>query len=204
MEDPIDSLRSERERARAARDPLVDVCYLATVVRDNGPPEVAERRAEVRALSLRDITSEGIGILINRTSPKWQQLQPSSGATLLIHWPLIGRQYRIYGPIAFMDEAEKLRYWRQKRHASLLMEHYYTEFQPQSTPITSHAEFLKGIETLRQRWPDPGQVPLPESLIGVLLLPDEVEVWHSSPDRLHYRRRFRRSPLGWEVEVLVP
>jgi pyridoxamine 5'-phosphate oxidase len=84
------------------------------------------------------------------------------------------------------------------------MEHYYSEFHPQSAAIASHAQFLEGIEALRRRWPDPDEVPMPASLVGVLLVPDEIEVWHSSPDRLHYRRRFRRSTVGWDVEVLVP
>jgi pyridoxamine 5'-phosphate oxidase len=204
-DDPIAMIRFERERARSADDPLVDVCYLATV----GDVAAAGRampapRPEVRALVLRDIADEGVGILINRTSPKWTQLQAASSATLLIHWPLVGRQYRIFGPVREMDEAQKLRHWRQKRHVSRLTEHYYTEFYPQSTPIASHDDYLAGIETLRQRWPDSADVPVPDSLIGMLVVPDEVEVWHSSPDRLHYRRRFRRAASGWDVEVLVP
>ena len=204
-DNPIDMMRAERERARDADDPLVDVCYLATVARvDAAGPAENVPRAEVRALSLRDIAHEGICILINRTSPKWRQLEPASGAALLIHWPRIGRQYRVNGPIAIMDDAQKLRYWRQKRHASRLMEHYYTEFHPQSAPIASHAEFLAGIDTLRDRWAEPNDVPLPDSLVGVLIAPAEIEVWHSSPDRLHYRRRFRKTASGWDVEVLVP
>ena len=148
VDDPLGMLIAERERARAAGDPLVDVCYLATIVAPRG---TAPERAEMRALSLRDITHEGAGILINHTSPKWQQLEATRTATLLIHWPLIGRQYRLWGPIESMGESQTLRYWRQKRHASRLMEHYYTEFHPQSAPIASHAEFLDGIETLRRR-----------------------------------------------------
>jgi pyridoxamine 5'-phosphate oxidase len=204
-DDPIAMLVAERERARTAGDPLVDVCYLATVAR----PDVdraggAEMRGEVRALLLRDITAAGVGILINRTSPKWEQLRAAAGATLLIHWPMIGRQYRLWGPTTLMDEEQKLRHWRHKRHASRLMEHYYSEFHRQSAAIASHADFLEGIEALRRRWPDPDQVPMPASLVGILIVPDEIEVWHSSPDRFHYRRRFRRSPPGWDVEVLVP
>jgi pyridoxine/pyridoxamine 5'-phosphate oxidase len=131
-------------------------------------------------------------------------LEAAAHATLLIHWPLIGRQYRLWGPIAPMGEAQTLRYWRQKKLASRLMEHYYDELHPQSAPIKSHDAFLEGIETLRRRWPEPDQVPMPDSLVGISIVPDEIEVWHSSPDRLHYRRRFRRSKAEWDVEVLVP
>lgn len=86
--DPIREIRDARDLARQAGEPLADVCYLATV---------ADGRPEVRALSLRDITADGFGMLISRTSPKWAQLSQSGRATLLIHWPRVRRQYRVWG-----------------------------------------------------------------------------------------------------------
>jgi pyridoxamine 5'-phosphate oxidase len=196
MDDPIRAVAEERARARQAGDPLVDVCYLATVAAPN--------RAEVRALSLRDINERGFSVLVNRTSPKWVQLSSAGRATLLIHWPLIGRQYRIWGGIAPMELERVRHYWDLKRHESRLLEHYYTAFRPQSDPISSHEHLLEGVEVLRRRYPRQESVPIPESLEGIYVVPDEIEVWHSSPNRLHQRRRYRRSPSGWQVEHLVP
>lgn len=195
--DPIREIRDMRDLARQAGEPLVDVCYLATVG--------AEGRPEVRALSLRDITGEGFGLLINRTSPKWAQLSQAGRATLLIHWPRVRRQYRIWGHLARMDQERVARYWSQKSHGSRLLECYYSAFLPQSHSIASHTELMEGIADLTRRYPRPEDVPLPETLQGVYVVADEVETWQGSPeDRLHHRRRFQKNPSGWTVTTLVP
>jgi len=196
MDDPIQEIVREREQARERGDSLVDVCYLVTVA--------SAERAEARALTLRDITEHGIGVLINRTSPKWRQLSQTETATILIHWPSVRRQYRIWGTIAPMEPERVDVYWRRKNHGSKLLELYYTEFQPQSGPVASREEFLAGIEALRRRYPDRDAVPAPASLAGVYLVPREIEAWHGSEERLHDRRRYRRSGAGWESTTLVP
>ncbi|HEV2440688.1 MAG TPA: pyridoxine 5'-phosphate oxidase C-terminal domain-containing protein [bacterium] len=196
MDDPIQEIVAERERARERGDPLVDVCYLVTVA--------SADRAEARALTLRDVTERGVGVLINRTSPKWRQLSQTETATILIHWPSVRRQYRVWGTSAPMEPERVDAYWRRKNHGSKLLEHYYTDFQPQSGEIASREEFLAGIEALRRRHPDRDAVPAPASLAGVYLVPREIEAWHGSEERLHDRRRYRRSGAGWESTILVP
>ena len=196
MADPIQEIVQERERARERGDPLADVCYLATVA--------SSERAEARALTLRDVTDHGVGLLINRTSPKWQQLMQTETATVLIHWPSVRRQYRIWGAVAPMEPDRIEAYWRRKSHGSKLLEYYYTEFQPQSGRITSREEFLAGIEALRRRYPDREAVPPPPSLMGIYVVPREIETWHGSEERLHDRWLFRRSGADWERTMLVP
>ena len=196
MADPIEEIKAERERARERGDPLADVCYLVTVA----SPE----RAEARALTLRDITERGVGVLINRTSPKWRQLSQTETATVLIHWPSVRRQYRIWGGIAPMEADRVGAYWRRKGLGSKLLEHYYTEFHPQSGRIASRDEFLAGIESLRRRYPNPEAVPPPSSLLGIYVVPREIEAWHGSEERLHDRRLYRRSGTEWEGATLVP
>ena len=193
---PIPEIVEDRERARAAADPLVDVCYLVTVA--------APDRAEARALTLRDITDEGFGIMINRTSPKWQQLSTTGMATLLIHWPTVHRQYRIWGAVTPMEGARVYTYWTRKNLGSKLLEYYYTAFAPQSHRLSSRSEFLAGIEELRRRHPDRDSIPVPESIAGIYVAPREIEVWHGSADRLHDRRRFERSGSEWNSCTLVP
>ena len=196
MVDPIQDIRQERERAREAADPLTDVCYLVTVA--------SADRAEARALTLRDITDRGVGVLINRTSPKWRQLSRTGTATILIHWPSVRRQYRIWGSIAPMEPERVDAYWDRKSHGSKLLEHYYTNFLPQSNRIASRQEFLAGIESLRIRFPHPDAVPSPQSLVGIYVVPREIETWHGSEERLHDRRLFLKSDTDWSCSTLVP
>ena len=196
MTDPIQEISQERERAREAADPLTDVCYLVTVA--------SADRAEARALTLRAITDLGVGVLINRTSPKWRQLSRTGTATILIHWPSVRRQYRIWGSIAPMEPERVDAYWGRKSHGSKLLEHYYTNFLPQSNRIASRQEFLAGIESLRIRFSDPDAVPSPQSLVGIYVVPREIETWHGSEERLHDRRLFLKSDTDWSCSTLVP
>jgi pyridoxamine 5'-phosphate oxidase len=196
MVDPIQEIVQERERARERGDPLAEVCYLVTVA--------SADRAEARALTLRDVTERGIGVMVNRTSPKWRQLSETETATVLIHWPSVRRQYRIWGTIAPMEPERVDAYWRRKSHGSKLLEYYYTEFRPQSRQIASREEFLAGIDALRRRYPDLDAVPPPPSLAGIYVVPRTIEVWHGSEERLHDRRLFQRSGGGWESVTLIP
>jgi pyridoxamine 5'-phosphate oxidase len=194
--DPIEEIVRDREYARERGDPLAEVCYLVTVASTD--------RAEARALTLRDITDRGVGVLINRTSPKWKQLSRTDTATILIHWPSVRRQYRIWGVTAPMEAERVDEYWRRKSHGSKLLEHYYTAFQVQSGQIASREEFLAGIEALRRRYPNPEAMRAPASLAGIYVVPREIEAWHGSEERLHERRRYRKSEMGWDDTILVP
>jgi pyridoxamine 5'-phosphate oxidase len=103
-----------------------------------------------------------------------------------------------------MPEARVAEYWRQKTHESRLLDLYYTERQPQSSPVASRETLLDGIGALGQQYPSPEQVPRPAALSGVYLVPHRIEVWRGAPNRLHDRRLFERAEEGWRETVLVP
>jgi pyridoxine/pyridoxamine 5'-phosphate oxidase len=193
--DPIALIVDDRARARAAGDPLADLCVLATA-HDTGAPGV-------RPIVLRDVGPQGIGLLISRTSPKWEPL--SSGRyELLLLWLTIRRQYRVRGGTVPMPDALVETYWSQKVHESRLLDLYYATYGAQSTTVPSRERFLEGIDALRQRYASPETVPRPDLLQGVYLVPERIEVWRGSADRLHDRRRFHRGRTGWREETLVP
>lgn len=193
--DPIAEIVRERERARAAGDPLVDVCILATAGREGAPG--------LRALVLRDVGPAGVGLLISASSPKWEPLRSGRYECLLL-WTSIRRQYRVRGGLAPMPEESVEGHWRQKVHESRLLDLYYDRVQPQSTPLASREAFLAGIETLRHQHPTPEAVPRPGLLRGVYLVPFRIEAWHGSPDRLHDRHLYTRTAGGWREQLLVP
>jgi pyridoxamine 5'-phosphate oxidase len=196
--DPVAEIIAAREAARQHHDPHVDVCFIATVT--------AQGRPEVRAVSLRDIDDQGFGLLLNTTSPKWQQLSASGQCSLHILWSTVRRQYRIYGRLTPMQPERLQGYWNRKNHGSRLLEYYYEAFHPQSQPIPSREYLLQGIAELTARYPTREALPTPpETLAGVYLFPTEIDVWHGSPeDRLHDRRLFTRSATGWSFCTLVP
>jgi len=193
--DPLADIVADRERARSAGDPLVDVCVLATADGGGAPG--------VRPLVLRDIGPDGVGLLISATSPKWEPVRGGRYEALLL-WTSIRRQYRVRGGLMPMPEPLVERYWSQKVHESRLLDVYYDVEQPQSSVVASREAFRAGIERLRARHPTADAVPRPALLRGVYLVPFRVEAWRGSPDRLHDRRAYVRTPGGWRSEVLVP
>jgi pyridoxamine 5'-phosphate oxidase len=193
--DPIAEIVEARDRARAARDPLVDVCVLATVNGRSAPG--------VRPLVLRDVGPRGIGLLISSTSQKWSPLQSGRYECLLL-WTAIRRQYRVRGGLTPMPDELVERYWSQKMHESRLLDLYYGEVQSQSTPVASRQAFRDGIDMLRGRHPSADAVPRPALLRGVYLVPARIDAWHGSPDRLHDRCLYTRTATGWRAQVLVP
>lgn len=193
--DPIAQVVADRERARAAGDPMADLCILATA-EAAGPPGV-------RTLVLRDVGPQGVGLLVSATSPKWAPLEAGRYECLLV-WLAIRRQYRIRGGLAPMPEALVERYWQAKEHPSRLLDLYYARVRPQSSPVASRERLLEGIEVLRREHAEPDRVPRPPILRGVYLVPERIEAWRGSPDRLHDRRLYRRTGTGWVEEVLVP
>jgi pyridoxamine 5'-phosphate oxidase len=193
--DPVAEIVESRARARAAGDPLVDACILATAA-GRGVPGV-------RPLILRDVGPQGLGLLVSATSPKWAPLQSGRYECLLL-WTTIRRQYRVRGSLGPMPDAQLERYWQDKGHDSRLLDLYYAEAQPQSTPVASRQAFRDGIEALRRRYPTADAVPRPPLLRGVYLLPSRIEAWHGSPDRLHHRCVYTRASATWRTQVLVP
>ena len=196
--DPVAEIIEARQAARQHHDPHVDVCFLATVT--------AQGRPEVRAVSLRDIDTRGFGLLLNTTSPKWQQLMAGQ-CCLHMLWSTVRRQYRVYGPIEAMEPERLQQYWQRKGHASRLLEHYYETFHAQSQPIPSREYLLQGMAALARRYPTRETVPVPATLQGVYLSPTEIDSWHGSPepqDRLHDRRLWTRTDTGWSSCLLVP
>ena len=193
--DPIAEIVTDRERAREALDPFADLCILATAEGAGAPG--------VRPLVLRDVGPQGVGLLVSETSPKWAPLA-AGRCELLLVWLSIRRQYRIRGGLAPMPEARLETYWGQKVHESRLLDLYYGAFQPQSSPVVSRERFLEGIARLRQEHPAADLVPRPALLRGVYLVPERIEAWRGSPDRLHDRRRYSRQGALWVEEVLVP
>ena len=194
--DPVADIIEARQQARKRHDPHVDVCFLATVT--------AQGRPEVRAVSLRDIDAKGCGLLLNTTSPKWQQLTAGQ-CCLHMLWSTVQRQYRVYGRLEAMEPERLREYWQRKGHGSRLLEHYYEACHAQSQPIPSRRYLLEGIAALTQRYPTKETMPVPETLQGVYLYPTEIDVWHGSPeDRLHDRRLFTRTDTGWSWCTLVP
>lgn len=186
-----------RDEARAAGDPMADLCVLATAD--------GSGQAEARALVVRGLGPGGVDLMLSEHSPKYHALDAWGRYEVLLFWRTISVQVRLRGDFADGPEALRDEVWARKRLESKLLDHFYAEVQPQSTALESRDQLLEGIEALRERWPEAPQVPLAPGTRLLRLRPQRVEGWRGSEgDRLHHRWEATREGDAWTSRLLVP
>jgi pyridoxamine 5'-phosphate oxidase len=145
----------------------------------------AEGGPRARTVLLKAHDQAGFTFYSNRTSRKGRELAANPAACLVFPWYAIERQVIVEGKVRELSQAESEPYYRSRPRLSQI-----------------------GLE---RRWPEPGQVPMPDFWGGYLLEPDAVEFWQAGAFRLHDRLRYRRVVRragevggGWAVDRLSP
>jgi len=117
------------------------------------------------------------------------------------------RQVIVEGKVRELSQAESEPYYRSRPRLSQIG----AWASRQSTVIASRAVLDDRVAELERRWPEPGEVPMPDFWGGYLLEPDAVEFWQAGAFRLHDRLRYRRTVRGtgevgggWAVDRLSP
>ncbi len=195
MGSPLADMMTAREAATTAEDPLADVCFWGTVDGDV---------AAMRVLALRSLDAYGIGVVVSRTSPKWRQMSLGGKVAVLLYWATVGRQFRVTGVLAEMPASILADQWAKKGRRARLLEHYYDVHGAQTSPVPSRVTLEAGMAELEQRFDEVEDVPMPDSVVGLVVTPTEVEVWHDREDRLHDRWMWRLIDGVWARERLVP
>jgi len=189
--DPIRQLAAWLDDATAAGIPLPNAFALATADADGVP--------SVRFVLLNGLDADGLRFYTNRASRKGQDLAANPWASAAFWWPALDRQIRVGGPVRLLSDDESLAYWRTRPRGAQLS----ATASAQSREIGSRAELEALVEEAEAR--HPGEVPLPPTWGGYLLLPRTVELWESREDRLHDRVEYRRGGDGsWHPRRLQP
>jgi pyridoxamine 5'-phosphate oxidase len=193
--DPIARIKAERLDARNADDPNADLCFLA--LSESGKPSV-------RTLVLRDITTDGFTLFINKTSPKWSIILSNSQAEMLIWYTNSQTQYRISGFIEELAPSVIEHNWHRRPTASKYMDYSYESLGSQSSQIDARDDLIGHIKELKEEHPEEALVT-PESAVGIMLHPEVIEMLDlNSPDRIHDRRRFVFTDREWRSTQLIP
>lgn len=189
--DPIRQLAAWLDDATAAGIPLPNAFALATADADGVP--------SVRFVLLNGLDADGLRFYTNRASRKGQDLAANPWASAAFWWPALDRQIRVGGPVRLLSDDESLAYWRTRPRGAQLS----ATASAQSREIGSRAELEALVKEAQAR--HPGEVPLPPTWGGYLLLPRTVELWESREDRLHDRVEYRRGGDGsWHPRRLQP
>jgi pyridoxamine 5'-phosphate oxidase len=160
----------------------------------------AEGRPRARTVLLKAHDADGFTFYSNRNSRKGRELAGNPSACLVFPWYGIERQVIVEGRVRELSQAESEPYFRSRPRGSQVG----AWASKQSTVIASRAVLDDRYAELQRRWPEPGDVPMPDFWRGYLLEPDAVEFWQKGAYRLHDRLRYRRAGGGWAVDRLSP
>jgi pyridoxamine 5'-phosphate oxidase len=178
--------------ALASGLPEPTAMVLSSITAEGGP--------RARTVLLKAHDQAGFTFYSNRTSRKGRELAANPAACLVFPWYGIERQVIVEGMVRELSQAESEPYYRSRPRLSQIG----AWASRQSTVIASRAVLDDRVAELERRWPEPGQVPMPDFWGGYLLEPDAVEFWQAGAFRLHDRLRYRRTDDGWAVDRLSP
>jgi pyridoxine/pyridoxamine 5'-phosphate oxidase len=189
MTDPVSLFKIDRDRARAANDPMANLLTLG----HNG-----DQTAEMRTLVLRDVGNE-LAIFINATSPKWPNLDKH--ASFLTYWPSVQIQYRILADVSPVLSDTVSASWQLRPDAPKRMDWFYTQVTHQSHPVGTRDALLQQVNALEL----PDNLVAPDTARGLLLKPYRLERLDLTQENgIHDRTLFQRDGDTWTVQTLVP
>ena len=191
MDDPLTLFRTWLDEARASGTPEPDAMAVATATPDGAP--------SVRMVLLKGHDERGIVFFTNYASRKGEELESNPRAALLFHWPALGRQVRIEGPVTRVARSESEAYALSRPRASQLS----ALASPQSRPVPDREWLERRVEELDREHAG-AELPVREDWGGYRVHPEAWEFWQHRDNRLHDRHRYERVADGWTVERLAP
>jgi pyridoxamine 5'-phosphate oxidase len=155
-------------------------------------------RPSARTVLLKQYDRRGFVFFTNLGSRKATEALSNPYAALVFAWLARHRQVVVCGTVAELPRADTEAYFAHRPRGAQLG----AWASSQSRVLASRAELERGYAEVAGRFP--GRVPAPPDWGGLRVVPESVEFWQGSADRLHDRLRYRRAGAGWLVERLAP
>jgi pyridoxamine 5'-phosphate oxidase len=190
-DDPLELFMRWFEQAREQGAAEPNAMALATATPDGAP--------SARMVLMNGIDERGLTFFTNYDSRKGGELELNPRAALLFHWPQLGRQVRIEGPVSQVERAETETYAHRRARASQLS----ALASPQSQPVPDRDWLERRVEEL-DREHEGAELPVGDRWGGYRLKPRAWEFWQHRPNRLHDRFRYERAGDVWRAQRLAP
>ncbi|MCC4909069.1 pyridoxal 5'-phosphate synthase [Microbacterium sp. cx-59] len=196
---PADPLVLAKEWLRLADERAVSEPLSMTLATASAEGSVSARTVDVKRLDER-----GLVFGSSTESRKGAHLAENPRAALQAYWRETMQQLRFEGAVERMTDAESDALFADrspKSRAATAVAHQSAPFP--AGPESTLAGLIESANDLLDRYGD--AVPRPASWVAYRLVPETVEFWHGSRDRMHRRLAYRRSAAGgWDAERLQP
>ena len=191
MDDPLTLFERWLDEARAAEGVGAEALAVATATSAGEP--------SVRMVLLKGFDEHGFVFFTNYSSRKGAELEQNPRAALLFHWPVLGRQVRVEGPVTRVTREESEAYAHARPRQSQLS----ALASPQSRPVPDRDWLERRVEELDREHAG-AELPVREDWGGYRVAPEAWEFWQHRDNRLHDRQRYEKAADGWRVERLAP
>ena len=186
----IAALNATLARAEDSGRRNMNAMTLATVNRAGRP--------STRTVLLKGLDDEGLTFFTDRRSGKGQDLEAVPYASVCFYWEPIEVQARVDGRMVVLARERAERDFSSRPRAGQVM----IRASAQSQPLASKAALASAVASVEQDYPH--EVPVPAFWSGYCLVPDLIELWFGSRDRMHERVAYAKSPEGWHKTLLQP
>ena len=136
VDDPLTLFESWLDEARAAEGLGAEALAVATATSAGEP--------SVRMVLLKGFDERGFVFFTNYSSRKGGELEQNPRAALLFHWPVLGRQVRVEGPVTRVTREESEAYAHSRPRQSQLS----ALASPQSQPVPDREWLERRVEEL--------------------------------------------------------
>ncbi|MFT5175291.1 MAG: pyridoxamine 5'-phosphate oxidase [Gammaproteobacteria bacterium] len=178
------------QRALATGQRNMNAMSLATVAANGAP--------SVRTVLLKAIDESGLVFFTDSRSRKGQDLQANRAASVCFYWEPLEEQVRIDGHVQQVDQRLVAADFSARPRAGQAL----IWASAQSTPLSS-VEQLRAAAAQRHQQHEQ-DMPVPAHWVGYRLVPNYIETWKGSRDRLHQRIAYAQTDDGWEKQLLHP
>jgi pyridoxamine 5'-phosphate oxidase len=152
-----------------------------------------------RVVLLKGHDERGFVFYTNLESRKGREIAGNPRVSLDFYWRELGRQVVVLGTAEPVSPAEADAYFATRPRGSQLG----AWASQQSRPLPGRAHLLAAVAQVEARHLG-HPVPRPPHWSGFRVVPHYIEIWESSPFRLHDRTLYERIPEGWRVSKLYP
>lgn len=159
-------------------------------------------RASSRTVLCKGLDARGVVFFTNYTSAKSHDLRATRYACATFPWYAQHRQVHVRGTVDLVADQETTAYWSARPRGSQLG----AWASAQSVVMRDRRALDDALEAATLRFAELDAVPVPPHWGGWRIVPERVEFWQGSADRMHDRLRFEIDQIDrtWTVRRLAP